>query len=131
GPSVPGEVEFHSGDLQLLLEEQPAAELREIDRRRRLRRRAGAARALFRAVEIVHLHAEVIQAVAFWIGIRRLPGALPADDREVDVAVGEVDLARELAVAARELFEAEGVLEELRGREGVFGGDRNVADPVH
>src|SRR3954462_13637031 len=99
GPAVRGVVELDAGELQLGLEEDAVAELREIDRGRRLRRRAGLLRALLGTFKIVDLEAEVVEAVAVWVRVRRFLGALPADDGDVDVAIGEVDLARKLAVA--------------------------------
>jgi hypothetical protein len=108
-----------------------ALELRQIHRRRRLRHRARLARLRLGARQVLDLNAEVVEAIAVGIRIRRIPGALPADDGEVDVAVGEVHLAREVAVAARDLLQAERLLEQLRGGEGVFRGDRNVPDFSH
>src|SRR5216684_190298 len=103
----------------------------EIDRWRRLRRGAGRLDPGLRSLEVVDLQAEVIEPVALGVGVRGFLRALPADDRDVDVAVREVNLARQLAVAAADLFEPESLLEQLRGREGVFRGDCDMPDSCH
>src|SRR5688572_18032138 len=131
-PSVPGEVKLDAGEFQLLLEvKRVARELGQVDRWRRLGHRARLARARLGLSEIVHMHAEVIEPVAVGIRVRIIPGALPAHDGEVDVAVGEINLAREIAVAARDFFETEGPLEKLRRNEGIFRRDCDVSDFAH
>src|SRR5207302_9753191 len=131
GPAVLRQVELHPRELVFLLEEDALAEPGEIDRRRRLRRGAGRLHPGLRALEVVDLHAEVIEPVAFGIGVRGFPGALPADNRDVDVAVSEVDLARQLAVAAADLLQPESLLEQLRGRERVLRGDCDMPNSCH
>src|SRR5438445_13365566 len=128
---MPGEIELHAGQDVFLLEEEPAIELRQVDRRRWLRRGAGRLGPRLSLLKGVYLKAEVVEAVAFGIGVRGFLGAIPADDRDVDVAVREVDLARQLAVAAADLLQPESLLEQLRGREGVFRGDCDMPDSCH
>src|SRR5258706_16105644 len=107
-PAVAREIEFHAREGVFLLEEEPAAKLGRVDRRRRLRRRADALHPGFGRVQILDLHAEMIEAIALGVGLRVLRRALPADNSNVEVAVGEIDLAREVAVAAPDFLQAEG-----------------------
>ena len=113
------EVEFHARQLQLRLEEDALAELRQVHGRWRLGRGAGLLRQRLRGGEIFDLHAKMVQAVAARVGIRRFPRALPTDDRQVDVAVGQVHLAGEIAVSPADFLQPESLFEQLRGREGV------------
>src|SRR5216684_1046472 len=128
---MPGQIELHACQDVFLLEEEPAIEFREIDWRRRLRRGASRPGPRLRAFEVVDLQAEVIEPVALGIGVRGFLRALPADDRDVDVAVREVDLARQLAVAAADLLQPESLLEQLRGHERVFRGDCDMPNSRH
>ncbi len=77
------------------------------------------------------MHAEVVESVAFWIGIGILLGALPAHDCEIDVPVREVDLARQVAVPSADFPQTQALLEELGGDEGIFRGNCDMPNPRH